>query len=258
MRTGEHRDALTMPIHLIRKLQQFTRLSADDKRVLEQVGSQSVRALKAGEDVIREGERPREVNLILDGWACRYKHLEDGRRQILAFLVPGDLCDLRMFILKEMDHSMSAITALQVAEISGETLIDITQAYPRVTRALWWNSLVEEAIAREWISNIGQRQAIERMAHLFCELFLRLRGVGLTHDKTCPLPVTQEQLADATGISTVHVNRTLQEMRDTGLIVLKGKSLMIPDLEALQTVALFNPNYLHLDHEGRELDANDG
>lgn len=247
-----------MPIHLIRKLEQFTRLSADDRRALEQAAAHGAREFKAGEDIVREGDSPSEVNLILDGWACRYKHLEDGRRQILAFLVPGDLSDLRMFILKEMDHSMGAVTPVQVAQIPSETLLDITNAFPRVTRALWWNSLVEESIAREWIANIGQRQAIERMAHLFCELFLRLRGVGLTQGSACPMPMTQEQLADATGMSTVHVNRTLQEMRDTELIVLKGKTLTIPNLEALQSVALFSPNYLHLNHDGRELDANEG
>jgi CRP-like cAMP-binding protein len=145
-----------------------------------------------------------------------------------------------------------------VAQIPADALLDTTNGHGRITRALWWNSLVEESIAREWIANLGQREAIERVAHLFCEIFIRLRGVGLTEGNSCAMPATQEQLADATGMSTVHVNRTLQEMRDTGLIVLKGKTLTIPDLEALQSTALFNPNYLHMSHEGAELDANEG
>lgn len=247
-----------MALYLVRKLEQFTRLSADDKRALHELASLNTRQLAGGEDIIHEGARPRHVNLILDGWAYRYKHLEDGRRQILAFLMPGDLCDVRMFVLKEMDHSLAALTPLKVAQIPNDTVLEVTHSHPRITRALWWNSLVEEAVAREWIANLGQREALERVAHLFCEIFLRLRGVGLTNGSSCPMPATQEQLADATGMSTVHVNRTLQEMRDNGLIILKGKTLTIPDLKALQSTALFNPNYLHLDREGRELDANEG
>ena len=249
-----------MTAHLIAKLEQFTLLASEDKQALEKAASLKVRQLKPREDIIREGDKPRQVNLIMEGWACRYKTLEDGRRQITAFLLPGDMCDLRMFILKEMDHSVGALTPLRVAEIPSDTILDLTDNHPRIGRALWWNSLVEEAIQREWTTNIGQRQATERMSHLFCELLLRLRGVGLTNGNknghSFELPATQEQLGDATGISTVHVNRTLQEMREQGLIILRGKTLTIPDLEALQAAALFNPNYLHLDKDGQSLDAN--
>jgi len=178
-------------------------------------------------------------------------------RQISAFLVPGDLCDLRMFILKEMDHSISAITPLKVTEISSDTFLELTDSYPDISRALWWNSLVEEAIAREWITNVGQREATERLAHLFCELYLRLRGVGLTNDHSFEMPATQHQVGDATGMTTVHVNRTLREMREAGLIVWKGKHVTIPDLEALKKAGLFNPNYLHFEWEGQALDANE-
>jgi CRP-like cAMP-binding protein len=246
-----------MALYLIRKLEQFTRLAADDKTVLQDVAALNLRQLKPGEDIIHEGAQPKRVNLVIDGWAYRYKHLEDGRRQILAFLLPGDLCDLRMFVLKEMDHSIGALTPVKVAQIPADLIVEITKRHPRITQALWWNALVEEAIAREWIANLGQREAIERMAHLFCEFFVRLRGIGLTDGNSCAMPATQEQLADATGMSAVHVNRTLQEMRDTGLIVLKGKTLTIPNLAALQSTALFNANYLHMSHEGRELDANE-
>ena len=246
-----------MSTHLIHKLEQFTRLSRDDKQALENAASLKVRHLAPKEDIIHEGDRPRQLNLILEGWACRYKVLEDGRRQITNFLLPGDLCDMRMFILKEMDHSIGALTPLRAAEIPSDVILELTHSSPRLSRALWWNSLVEEAIAREWTTNLGQREAIERMAQLFCELFVRLRSVGLTNRISCELPVTQEQLGDATGLSTVHVNRMLQAMREQGLIVLKGKSLTIPDLEALKRAALFNANYLHLDRDGRDLDANE-
>ncbi|ACA20476.1 transcriptional regulator, Crp/Fnr family [Methylobacterium sp. 4-46] len=246
-----------MPTYLIRKLEQFTRLSSDDKQALERAASGKLRRFSSREDIIREGEAPRRVNLILDGWACRYKVLEDGRRQIAAFLLPGDLCDIRMFILKHMDHSVGTLSPATVVEIPRETILDLTDNFPRLSRALWWYSLVEEATQREWTTNLGQRDALERMAHLLCEVFIRLRGIGLTDGTSCELPVTQAELADATGLSTVHVNRTLQDLRARGLVILRGKTLTVPDLEALQDAALFSPNYLHLDCEGQELDAND-
>ena len=249
-----------MAAHLTRKLEQFTRLSADDKEALERIAGLKVMRLGPRDDLIREGDKPTHLNLILEGWACRYKVLEDGRRQITAFLVPGDMCDLRMFILKEMDHSLGALSPLTVAEIPSDAMLEVTHRSPRLSHALWWNSLVEEAIAREWITVVSQREALERMAHLFCELLLRLRSVGLTRESqdghSFELPVTQEQLADATGMTTVHVNRTLQQMREQGLIIWRGRTVTIPDLEALQAIALFNSNYLHLEREGQDFDAN--
>ena len=246
-----------MASHLIRKLEQFTKLSSDDKEAVERAASLNVRRLRPKEDIIHEGDRPQQVNLILEGWACRYKVLEDGRRQIAAFLIPGDMCDLRMFILKEMDHSVGAITPLTVSEIPKGTILHLTENYPRLSRALWWNSLVEEATAREWIVNNSVRDASERLAHLLCELFIRLRGVGLTNGHSCEFPVTQSDLGETTGLSTVHVNRTLQDLRAADLIILKGKTLTIPDLERLKEAAMFNPNYLHLDREGLHLDVNE-
>jgi CRP-like cAMP-binding protein len=247
-----------MATYLIRKLEQFTRLSTEDKRALQHIASLRVRMLGPREDIIQEGDAPRQINLILEGWACRYKVLVDGRRQIMGFLVPGDICDVRLFILKHMDHSIGTISAAKVAELSKDVVLDLAAQHPRISQALWWTSLVEEAVAREWIINNSQRDAAERMAHLFCEIFIRLRAVGLTNGNSCEIPVTQAELADTLGLSTVHVNRTLQDLRASNLIVLKGKILLIPDLEALMSVALFNDNYLHLDREGRELDANDG
>jgi CRP-like cAMP-binding protein len=129
--------------------------------------------------------------------------------------------------------------------------------HPRITQALFWDELVTVAIQREWTLNVGQRTAYERIAHLLCELYLRLRTVGLTDGTSCHFPLTQVDLADATGLTAVHVNRTLQELRRDGLIELQSKTLTIPDLNALRQVALFNDNYLHLDREGAHLDAND-
>ncbi|WP_132254876.1 Crp/Fnr family transcriptional regulator [Methylobacterium segetis] len=245
-----------MPQHLIRKLERFTRLSYEDKGALNEAASRKVRHFAAHQDIVREGDRPEHVNLILDGWACRYKTLEDGRRQIISFFLPGDLCDPHIFVLREMDHSIGTITQVRLAEISRDSILDLTERHPRITRALWWEMLVTAAVQREWTVNIGQRAGLERVGHLLCELFIRLRSVGLTEGDSCLLPITQVDLGEATGLTNVHVNRVLQELRGNGLIILKGRQLTIPDLEALQRVSLFSANYLHLDHEGRHLDAN--
>ena len=240
---------------LLSRLEAFTRLSTEDKAALAKLSKVS-RVVAPRRDLIREGEEPKYVHLMVDGWACRYKTLPDGRRQVVAFFVPGDFCDLNVYILRQMDHSIGAITRLAVADISPEDMNNLTTHHPRITQGLWWESLVQHAIQREWTLNLGQRTAYERIAHLFVELFLRLRTVGLTRNGSCDFPLTQVDIADATGLTPVHVNRTLQELRRDELIVLERKQLEIPDLKRLTDVAMFNPNYLHLDHEGRSLDAN--
>jgi len=238
------------------RLEAFTRLSADDRAALAQV-SRNVRFVEPRRDLVSEGDRPRLVHLVLDGWGCQYKSLPDGKRQIVGFFVPGDFCDLNIYILKAMDHSIGAITRLKVAMITPDEMHALTADRPRITQALWWHELVTTAIQREWTVNLGQRSAYERLGHLLVELYLRLKTVGRADDGRCDFPLTQNDLADATGLTAVHVNRTLQELRSDRLIELERKQLQILDLERMMDVAMFNPNYLHLDHEGRHLDAND-
>jgi CRP-like cAMP-binding protein len=239
------------------RLEAFTKLSREDRAAIDRVMRSSVRQISARRDVVREGDKPRAVNLVLDGWACRYKTLPDGRRQIVSFFIPGDLCDMNVFVLKEMDHNIGAVTAVRLAQIGREQFDELTANHPRITQALWWDALVTVAIQREWTLNVGQRDAYERIAHLLVELFLRLRAVGLTDGKRCDFPVTQVDLADATGLTSVHVNRMLQDLRRDGLVELEKRSLTIPDLQRLKDAAMFNENYLHLDHEGAHMDAND-
>jgi CRP-like cAMP-binding protein len=239
------------------RLHAYTRLSKDDLAAIDRLSRKAVREVGARRDLLREGEPPRAVNLLLDGWACRYKTLTDGRRQIVSLFVPGDIFDLNIYILKEMDHAVGAITALKVAEIGREDFERLMVEHPRITQALFWNELVEAAVQREWTLNVGQRTAYERIAHLLCEIFLRLRVVGLTDGNSCRFPLTQVDLADATGLTAVHVNRTLQELRRDGLIELQSKTLVIPGLQALKDASMFNDNYLHLNREGAHLDAND-
>lgn len=237
------------------KLEAFTKLSADDKAALSQV-SRNIRFVEPRRDLISEGDKPRFVHLVLDGWACRYKQLPDGKRQIVSLFVPGDFCDVNVYILKYMDHSIGAITRLKVAMITAEEMSALTEQRPRMLQALWWHELVTTAIQREWTLNIGQRSAYERLAHLLIELYIRLNTVGRAQGGRCDFPLTQNDLADATGLTAVHVNRTLQELRRDKLIELDRRQLQILDLERMMDAAMFNPNYLHLDHEGRHLDAN--
>lgn len=238
------------------KLEHYVRLSADDRGILATLAQANVRQFRARRDIVREGEQPQFVNLILDGWAIRHKMLEDGRRQIMAFLIPGDMCDLNVFILKEMDHSIGALTEVTLAQIPRELFDEIDRKNPRVSQALYWDLLVQLAIQREWIINLGQRSAIERIAHLICELFARLNAVGMCVDGACHIPITQTDLSEATGITPVHVNRVLQELRGEKLIEWKGREIHVPDMAALQRIAMFNDNYLHLHLEGAHLDAN--
>lgn len=239
------------------RLEAFTRLSKGDRAAIERASRKTQREVAARRDLIREGDTPRVVYLVREGWACRYKTLPDGRRQIVGFFIPGDLCDLNVYILKEMDHNIGAITKISVTEIGRDDFERLLTDHPRITQALWWDELVTVAIQREWTLNLGQRTAFERLAHLLCEMFLRLQTVGLTEGDSCQIPLTQVDLADATRLTAVHVNRTLQELRKAGLIELQAKRLRIPDMDALKGAALFNDNYLHLNREGAHLDAND-
>jgi CRP-like cAMP-binding protein len=236
---------------LLRKLANFTSLSDTEANAVRECCGDA-RVFAAGEDIIAQGDRTGGVKLLLEGFACRYKVLEDGRRQIVAYFVPGDLCDLRVFILKRMDHSIGAVAASRVATIAPHDILRLTNNFPNLTRALWWSTLVEEAIAREWIVNVGQRNAFERMGHLFCELLFRFRAVGLNQGNSCTLPLTQAELAETLGLSSVHVNRTLQELRRQQLIVLEGGTLTIPNLDKLMEESLFNPDYLHLDYRNEQ------
>src|SRR3954449_1815526 len=159
------------------KLESFTKLSADDRAALNSI-AKNTRFVDPRRDLISEGDKPRYVHLVIDGWGARYKTLPDGKRQIVSLFLPGDFCDLNIYILKQMDHSIGAITRLKVAMITPEEMNKLTSERPRVTQALWWHELVTTAIQREWTLNLGQRSAYERLAHLLVELYLRLKTVG--------------------------------------------------------------------------------
>jgi CRP-like cAMP-binding protein len=231
---------------LIRKLERFEPWSADERQsVLDAIDS--TLRLPAHAHLAQEGEIPDGVHVVLEGFACGYKLLPDGRRQIVSYCIPGDVCDLRITLLPRLDCSFGTISQALIIRLSRERLQEITQRSPRLARAFWQTALVEQAIAREWLINVGQRTAFSRAAHLLCEMFLRLRAVGLVQENTCEFPLTQTEIADTLALSTVHVNRTLMELRRSGLITLRDKQLTIHHLPALEAAAGFAPDYLHLE-----------
>jgi CRP-like cAMP-binding protein len=231
---------------LTMKLEQFTRFDPNERERLNELLTYPTKTYKRGQQIIEEGQKVHDIHLVLTGLASREKFLPDGGRQIMAFLVPGDLCDVEVFVLEAMDHNISALSETTCVVIPAQVIEDLLTESSALTRALWWSTMTDSAILRERIIDHGSRDARERMAHLFYELLVRYRIVGETTDNALPFRMTQDDLAAATGISTVHVNRTLQELRSEGLIELKGKVLTVLDAEGLREVAQFNANYLHL------------
>jgi len=239
---------------LYRKLSHFTDLTEQDRRAIDLLTADRF-DMPARHTLVQQGERPSDVYLLLEGWGYRYKILPDGGRHILAYLVPGDLCDIHIFILKAMDHTLALLSRATVAVIPKKRMLEVMNDHPRIQRALWWATLVDEAILREWLVNIGQRDAYERVAHLFCELWARLSAVGLAAEDHFTLPLTQEELGDTVGLTAVHVNRTLQRMRAEGLIEFHRKQLTIRDPRRLMDAAGFEPNYLHLERRPTRADV---
>jgi CRP-like cAMP-binding protein len=228
---------------LIRKLEQFHSLSAEDKGTLND-SIHAVSDFKPGEDIIGIGERPDDVHLIIEGWAGRYKILPEGERHIMAYLIPGDFCDAHVALLRRMDHSIGALSQCKVAFMPRDKITAIINNHRQLAQALWWATLVDEAILREWLVT-RTRRADKRVAHLICEMLLRAKAVGLTDDDSFELPLTQETLGDTMGLSTVHMNRTLQELRGHDLITSEGRRIIVHDIERLKQFADFDPLYLH-------------
>lgn len=229
----------------VRKLENLTHLSEEERARCDEI-CVNVRRVPRKRDIIAEGTAPTHVHLVLDGWAARYKVLPDGSRQITAFLIPGDFCDLHVTVLSAMDHGIVALTDCEVAFIPDEAIEAVTKTTPSLTRALWWTTLVDEAVLREWIVNNGRRDSYTAVAHILCEMHLRMKMVGLADGDQIVMPLTQEELGDATGMTPVHMNRTLQRLREEGLIRLEQRMLTVPNVEALRKAGGFDASYLHI------------
>jgi CRP-like cAMP-binding protein len=238
-----------------RKLANYLRLGEAELGILDRmVATARERYFPARADILREGERPRVMRFMLAGWAHRYKQLPDGRRQTVGYFLPGDVCDLHIPMMSGMDHSLASLTPTVLVEVEHHEFEQLLKSNSRLEKAFWWEGLVNLAIQREWTLNLGQRAAFERLAHLFCELYTRLECVGLASKNLFEFPLTQADLAEATGISAVHVNRTLRELREQNLTKFIGKTLVLQDIERLKSVAAFDARYLHLGHVGERAD----
>jgi CRP-like cAMP-binding protein len=230
---------------VIRKLESVLTLTGEEKAALMRLPIQ-VTDVRTDQDIVREGDRPSRCFAVLEGFACSFKMTGEGKRQILGFHIPGDIPDLQSLHLDVLDCSIGTLTPCKLGFLRHEPMRELCLANPRLGAAFWRETLVDASIFREWVTNVGRRAAYARLAHVLCELVVRLRAVGLTEDHACELPMTQNELADATGISTVHVNRTLQELRGDNLITLRGEKLTILDWDRLKQAADFDPTYLHL------------
>jgi CRP-like cAMP-binding protein len=232
------------PEAFLRRLRACVRLGGDDEAALLDA-IKDVRQLSAGTHLIRKGDRPLDVHILLGGWAARYDIVPDGGRCISAFLLPGDLLDQHVTVLGEMDHSIVTLTEATVAYLPNGRLESVAVRRPLVASALWWSTLVDQAVLRAWLVNIGRRGAFESIGHLLCELHARLAKVGFTTNSDFELPVTQEEIADALGLTSTHVNRMLKRLRDEGFITLRHNKLVIVDIARLRSATGFDSSYLH-------------
>ncbi|MCJ2113238.1 Crp/Fnr family transcriptional regulator [Methylobacterium sp. E-025] len=228
---------------LVRRLERIGHLSDEERQAIENLSAR-VQTLAPRQDIVRDGDKPEHCCLLVEGWAFRYKLLGEGRRQILSFHVPGDVPDLHSLHINTMDHNLAALTEATIAFIPHESLLDVTKRFPGLATILWRETLIDAAMFRQWITGMGQRDAFGRMAHLFCELYCRMEAMGLAAEHRCTLPITQSELGDALGLSSVHTNRVSKEMRKQGLIELRTRTLNITAWDRLAQAAEFDPAHL--------------
>ena len=233
-----------MPNRFIEKLRGLADLTDKDVRALEAATSQP-QSFGPRKDLIREGDQPGPVFIVLDGWVIRYKVLPSGSRQIMAFMMPGDACDLHIGMLSEMDHSIQTVTHAKVVKIQGEAMDELLTAHPGIARAMYVAQLVDEGTLRAWIVSLGRRSSAERAAHLLLELYIRGVRTGIAKGNAIELPLSQAVLADALGMTPVHINRMLQDFRRSGAVELRRGVLSILDPATLTRISGFDDNYLH-------------
>lgn len=236
---------------LIRSLEVIGPLSERDRELVRSMPLR-LQALQDDDDVVSEGDLPKESCLVIRGWLFRYKTLPNGRRAILSFHLPGDIPDLQSLHLTKMDHSVAALTPSVVGFVPHDALREVHQQSEQLLHLFWRRSLIDAAMFREWLASATQLTGEERMARLFCETFYRMRVIGLAEERGFQFPATQVELGDALGMSSVHVNRVLQKLRRDGLITSVGQQHGIADWARLQELAHYNPDYLHMNPALRE------
>lgn len=233
-----------MPGRLVENLQRYGDLTGEERRAVEMLAAAS-RLVPAGAELVADSDGSADCHLLLEGQAFRHKTLPDGRRQILGFHTPGEVLDLQRLFLS-VDYGVSALTSGRIAVVPTARLVETVNTHPRLAHALWRMSLVDASIQREWMVGMGRKSAYARVAHLLCEIFARLQASGLTTGARCRFPATQAHLADAVGLSQVHLNRVLQQLRTAGLARFRARELLILDWAGLASAAEFDGQYLHL------------
>jgi CRP-like cAMP-binding protein len=242
---------------LVRKLRHSTALDPADIVAVEHLPL-TIRELSAQAAIVREGERPTQCCLVIEGYACRSKTTDSGKRQILSIHIAGDIPDLQCLHLHVMDHDVTTLSRCTLAFIPHDVLRALTRERPLVAEALWRETLVDAAVFREWIVNLGRRSAASRMAHLLAEVGKRLEAVGLAEGDRFELPMTQIDLADALGLSAVHVNRVIQELRRAGMLDMRKHAVALRDVPRLKELADFDTLYLHQNETLSPPDTNGG
>lgn len=233
---------------MLRKLMKWSKLDEADQRAVLDLPYQ-LRTIRRYDSIVHEGDHPDRSCLLVKGYAYRHKVVGAGGRQILALHVAGDIVDLQNALLRTADHNVQALTDASVAFIPVASVVNIAFERPRVGLAMWYDTLVDASIHREWTANIGRRNAKARMSHLLCEFGVRLEDAGLGTLCRYELPMTQEELADALGLTSIHVNRTLKELDREGLTERNKKSVFITDWQRLALAGDFDPAYLHIADE---------
>ena len=247
-----HRESLLVadsPLSsLIRKLERYHALDAAERRAIERLPI-SIKNTRRGQDIIREGDNCDFVCMVMEGFAFRYSIVESGKRQIMAFCLPGDIPDLQSMALDKMDHTLGSLRACTIAEIPHKAIRDLFEEQPRLAEVLWRETLIDAAIFRKWLVSVGRRSAAGCIAHIICEFVTRMKAIGRSDGVTCEFPMTQTDLGDAAALSLVHVNRSLRELREGRLVTVFPNRLTIHDWEGLKRLAEFDPSYLQLGGE---------
>lgn len=233
----------------IRKFARRAPLDAGDRAALRDLAFET-KMVEAGRYLVREGEATDSCCLIVSGFACRHKITADGDRQIVSFHIAGDFVDIEGSLLKVADHNIQTIARSEVAFIASKAIVELIDSHPRIARAMWIDTLIDASIYREWVLNLGRRPALQRIGHILCEFARRLELADLGTKDGYQFPMTQEQLADAAGLTPIHVNRTLKQLEASELIVRNKRYIEIPNWERLRAVSGFNELYLHLEQAG--------
>lgn len=234
----------------LKKLRKRDEISAEEEAAIRGAVTE-IRDIRSDAIFIRRGQELEVSTLLVSGWLARAKQMEDGQRQISELHVPGDFADLHSFTLKRLDHDIVSLTPCRLAIVPHDKLREITERFPHLTRVYWFATNLDAAIHREWTVSLGRRSALQRMANLFCELLVRLEIADLTDGNSYDFPLTQHELSECLGLTPVHVNRTLQELRRRELIELESRRATILDLPALKALAEFDPAYLYLERKTR-------